>query len=369
MDLSPSLLQIVPYLPPTISGVGDNATCLARELQARHGVRSRFVVGDPAWTPPPDGPAFPTEVVAARRAADLLRLLPPDDDPTPILLHYVPYGYAARGCPFWLVEALRHLRRLRRPRHKHRIITIFHELSADAEPIWKSAFWLAPIQRRLGRQIGRLSDVRRMTTTLVANQMRAMLRSDDDTVETVPVFSNLGEGNPPLPPAQRARRMVVFGTRTWREETYTRHRDTLLAACRRLEIDQILDVGAPLPSPPTDLPIPFSAHGLLRVEDAPTVFGESLAGFFTYPVAWLGKSSIFSAYLGWGLVPVTIPGNDAASLDGLRSGVHYLPGGEGNPLDEVFRASQAWYHQHRLRIHADGVYRAMTVTAEPSPGD
>lgn len=364
MDLS-TLLQIVPSLPPTVSGVGDHATCLARDLQARYGVRSRFIVGDPAWTPPPGGPEFPVETVAARRPADLLPLLPTDHDrPTPVLLHYVPYGYAKRGCPFWLIDALR---RFRGPRRNGRLLTIFHELSADDEPPWKSAFFLAPFQRRLGRRMGRLSDVRRMTTTGVADQLRAMLLPGDNALETLPVFSNLGEASPPLPPEQRARRMVVFGTRTWRHETYQRHRNDLLAACRRLEIEQVLDVGAPLDSPPTGLPIPFAAHGLLRVEDAPEVFGNSQAGFFTYPAAWLGKSSIFAAYCGWGLAPVTTPANTLPNLEGLQAGVHYLPGGEGDTPGHAARAAHAWYGRHRLRVHADGIYRHMTATAALSP--
>ena len=357
----PVLLQIVPSLPPAVNGVGDYATLLARELRARHGVESRFVVGDPAWTPPADGPEFPARAVPARTADALSRLLPPADDPTPVLLHYVPYGYAPRGCPFWLVKSLRRLRRLRQPRLPTRFITIFHELSADNEPPWKTAFWLSPFQRRLGRELGRLSDHRQMTTNLVADQLRAMLPAGDHAVEALPVFSNLGEADPPLPAAQRRRRMVVFGTRTWREAVYTRHVDDLLAACRHLGIKSVLDVGAPLHTPPVNLPVPFAAHGLLQPADAPEVFGESLAGFFTYPVPYLGKSGIFAAYCAYGLVPVTTADNRLANADGLRAGTHYLLGGQGGEPADVSRAAHAWHMQHRLRVHADGIHRAMTT--------
>ena len=358
------MLQIVPSLPPTVSGVGDYATLLARSLRERHGVWSRFVVGDPAWMPPAGGPEFPAEAVPARQRADLLRLLPPADDPTPVLVHYVPYGYAPRGCPFWLVDALRHLRQAQPIRQ---VLTVFHEFSADNEPPWKSAFWLAPVQRHLGRRLGVLSSVRRMTTTGVADQLRALLPPHDNAVAAVPVFSNLGEPASPLPPGSRARRLVVFGTRTWREETYSQHRESLLAACRRLEIESVLDVGAPLPSPPTDLPVPFAAHGLLRPEEAGEVFGNSLAGFFTYPAPWLGKSGIFAAYVGHGMVPVTVPGNDQPNRDGLQAGIHYLPSGEGKSLEEVARAAHAWYRQHDLAAHADGIHRALAAGARVAP--
>ena len=354
------LLQIVPSLPPAVNGVGDYATLLARELRARHGVESEFVVGDPAWTPPADGPEFPTRAVAARTADTLGSLLPtPEDDSTTVLLHYVPYGYAPRGCPFWLVKALRHLRYPRYPRAKNRIITIFHELSADGEPPWRSAFWLSPFQRRLGRELGRLSDGRQMTTNLVAGQLRAMLPPDRNAVEALPVFSNLGEADAPLPLERRRRRMVVFGTRTWREAVYRQHADDLLAACRRLQIESILDVGAPLASPPSGLPVPFAEHGLLEVADAPAVFGESLAGFFTYPTPYLGKSGIFAAYCAHGLVPVTTADNRRPNGDGLLGGTHYLVGTEGDAPAKVALAAHAWYRAHRLQVHADRVHRAM----------
>ena len=355
------LVQIVPSLPPAVNGVGDYATLLARELRSRHGTESTFVVGDPAWTPPADGAEFPARAVAARTADALGSLLAAaGEEPTTVLLHYVPYGYAPRGCPFWLVKSLRHLRYLRYPRAKNRIITIFHELSADGEPPWRSAFWLSPFQRRLGRELGRLSDGRQMTTNLVADQLRAMLPPDDNAVAALPVFSNLGETESPLPLAQRQRRMVVFGTRTWREAVYQRHADDLLAACRRLGIESVLDVGAPLASPPSGLPIPFAAHGLLRTEDAPEVFGKSLAGFFTYPTPYLGKSGIFAAYCAHGLVPVTPADNRRPNGDGLCAGTHYLAGPDGEAPAEVSRAAHAWYGQHGIRVHANAVRRAVS---------
>ena len=361
------LLQIVPSLPPAVNGVGDYATLLARELRARHGVESSFVVGDPAWTPPPGDPEFPARAVPARTAGALAALLPaPKDDQTTILLHYVPYGYAPRGCPFWLVEALRHLNHLNYPNAKSRITTIFHELSADGEPPWRSAFWLSPFQRRLGRELGRLSDHRQMTTNLVADQLRAMLPPDRNAVTALPVFSNLGEAESPLPLEQRRRRMVVFGTRTWRQAVYHQHADDLLAACRHLGVESILDVGAPLALPPSGLPIPFAAHGLLRVEDAPAIFGESLAGFFTYPTPYLGKSGIFATYCAHGLVPVTTADNRRANGDGLHAGKHYLVGTEGDAPAKVSQAAYAWYQPHRVEVHADAVKRAMTK-APPLP--
>ena len=56
---APSLVQIVPILPPAISGVGDNAALLAEALRSAHGVETRFIVGDPAWRDQREGSGFP----------------------------------------------------------------------------------------------------------------------------------------------------------------------------------------------------------------------------------------------------------------------------------------------------------------------
>ena len=42
------ILQIVPRLPPTISGVGDYSFLLAQELRRAHDIETRFIVGDPS---------------------------------------------------------------------------------------------------------------------------------------------------------------------------------------------------------------------------------------------------------------------------------------------------------------------------------
>ena len=68
-----------------------------------------------------------------------------------VLLHYANYGYAPRGCPFWLIEGLGRWKK-RNPRSQ--LAVMFHELYASASP-WRSAFWLSPIQRRLASRLAR----------------------------------------------------------------------------------------------------------------------------------------------------------------------------------------------------------------------
>lgn len=233
-----TLLQIVPILPPAISGVGDYATLLADELRAAHGIESHFLVGDPLWDGSQEnGVDGDVKVIRERTADALQRELRADDGPATVLLHYVGYGYARRGCPFWLVEALE--------RWKHasptnrRLIVLFHETYASG-PAWSSAFWTSPWQRSLAGRLGRLADARRITTSRAAEELRRVRGVPSGrSVEVVPVFSNLGEPTLVLPLSERMRQLVVFGSSHWRQEAYLRHREDLAAVCRHLEIERV----------------------------------------------------------------------------------------------------------------------------------
>ena len=363
------LIQIAPILPPILSGVGDYALLLARELQDAQDVRTRFLVGDPGWAGNEAAAApFPTRAVPARTAPALGRAL--DDAeasgggaPGAALLHYVGYGYAHRGCPFWLVDAVE---RWRLARPGRRLIVLFHELYATG-PIWSSVFWTSPFQKQLAARLGHAADARRMTTQLAAGQLRTLLgrRDHDAAIEATPVFSTLGEPAAPPPLAARRRQMVVFGSRSWREDVYTRGLADLTDACRALAIERVVDVGTPLDAVPGGgLPVPLEVAGPLPSAEAGALFADSLAGYFSYPVPSLGKSTIFSAYCAHGMVPVTFPGNSQPNLDGLEAGTHYLAGTaartpDAEALARVAAVAFGWYSGHRLAVHAAGVRRQM----------
>jgi hypothetical protein len=157
----PTVLHIVPRLPGSLDGVGTYASNLANELLARYGALSRFVEGN-----------------------DLARLRESAHDA--VLLHYVNYGYHARGIPFHLPGALRQLR----GHGPGVVVTIFHELYASGPP-WRSAFWLYPFQRGIARSIARLSDACVVTNRTAQGQLRGLAAEIPVSVQPVP--SNFGE--------------------------------------------------------------------------------------------------------------------------------------------------------------------------------
>src|SRR6185369_6537543 len=110
---------------------------LAKALAADHGLRTTFLVA--RTTPATSKEGF--EVISG---LDFDRAR----EHSHVILHYVNYGYQARGVPFELRAYVKKLRAQMRGRW----ITVFHELYASGPP-WSSAFWLRPFQVRIARDM------------------------------------------------------------------------------------------------------------------------------------------------------------------------------------------------------------------------
>src|SRR5213075_985280 len=122
-----SVLQIVPYLPGTFDGVGDYALNLARALANDHGLITTFLVAGKTFVSAKDDFSVISGLDSA--PAELARVH------EHAILHYVNYGYQARGIPFRLRAFVKQLRLGLRGGW----VTTFHELYASGPP-WKSAF-------------------------------------------------------------------------------------------------------------------------------------------------------------------------------------------------------------------------------------
>ena len=349
------ILQIVPQLPPAISGVGDYAHLLARQLRAAHGIHTRFVVcGHGAAGGARRGlDGFP---VRELDAGELPRTLAAEGMPATALLHYVGYGYEKRGCPAWLVNALSAWRGASSER---RLATMFHELYAFGPP-WSSAFWTSPIQKRIAARLARLSDACVTNMTRYANWLGARAPHHAGGIRALPVFSNVGE--PAQVPAfdERPARLAVFGTPGWRRRAYTEHRDCLERVCAQLGLTEVVDIGPDCGVLP-ELAVRRVQKGSLSADELSREFLSCRAGFFSYPVPFLGKSGVFAAYAAHGLVPITHPANSEASEDGLQPSRHFIlaasssfaAGKETCPL--VAGNAFAWYGAHGVGIHADAI--------------
>lgn len=353
--------SIITRLPPAIDGVGDYALNLALRLRKDFDIETHFIVGDPTWTGATEIEGFLINQVSGCSANALLSLLPSNSQqPVTVLLHYVNYGYAKRGCPIWLVDGLQ---RWRSASVDRSVVTMFHETYASGPP-WTSSFWLSPLQRNLAARVARLSDRCLTSREGYAKRLYELSLGKQTQIPTLPVFSNLGEpdGVPPL--AERDRRVVVFGSPSNRLRVYRESFAELELTCQRLGIKEILDIG---PSDNLTLSavngVPVVQIGQRSAAEISSILLNSIAGFFDYNPDFLAKSGIFAAYCAHGLLPVspqcsTLPG------DGIEAGKHYwMPNGSTTGLKElqdlqaIADHAYTWYQTHNLSVQARVFFR------------
>lgn len=349
------IIQIVPRLPPAIDGVGDYAYCLAQQLRQDFGIQTHFIVGDPNWRGTSDLDGFPVSQLDRRSATDLHSVLK-EQPIVSILLHYVGYGYAKRGCPIWLLNALdqRHANS-----SKARIVTMFHEAYASG-PIWTSAFWLSGLQRNLAEQLARLSD-RCVTSTEIVTAILAQLvtPTNQGAITTLPVFSTVGEPDYLKPLADRPRRLVLFGSTSTRKRVYQQAYANLAATAKALRIDTIYDIGAPTGLDITHVDgIPLVSLGKCSAVEVSEHLQQAIAGFLDYSPRLLAKSTIFAAYASHQIIPIVNAPLETIQIDGLESGKHYWLAATSadllNPTvgEAIAQTAYDWYHTHNLASQA-----------------
>lgn len=339
-----NVVQVVPRLPPPAEGVGSYALALARALETACGLGSRFLAADPPTAGEWDLDGFDAAAIPAGPRAEALtgRLT----EAEVVLLHYANYGYQRRGCPAWLLHAVRRWRR----EGGRRLVTVFHEVYATGPP-WRSSFWTFPVQRRIAAGVARTSDA--LVTSLDLYVRRIGPAATAEKTSVTPVFSTVGEPQDPPSLASRARRMVLFGGRGARARAYGDLRRDLLASCRALGVEEIADVGPPLESTEESMDgIPVRRHGVLAASEVDDLLLDSLAGFMAYPAFFLPKSTIFAAYCAHGVLPVC--SWPRAVPDGeVSMGRHYWRSGAGGDPQGIATAARSWYEGHSLRVQTE----------------
>ncbi len=355
MNLSAHITAIVPRLPPAVDGLGDYGLNLARQMRQDFGLVTDFVVGDSDWIGGTSIEGFAVKQVVVQSAPALLDLLLSESHfSATVLLHYVGYGYAKRGCPVWLVEALERWREVASQRY---LVTMFHEIYAFG-PIWTSQFWTSPLQRNLAARLAVLSDQCFTSKQSYAERLAQLSQGKHDKIFALPVFSTIGEPENIAPLAERPRRLVVFGGRGPRARVYERSRLALERTCRELEIEEIVDIG---PSLGFEIEAvngtSVTCLGVKTAQEISSLLSSSVAGFFDYSTEYLAKSTIFAAYCAHGVIPVGVF-YEGLNVDGLKAGKHYWLGdrhqGSMNLLggQVVADNAHAWYQSHNLSANA-----------------
>jgi len=343
-----TLLQIVPKVPGGIDGVGDYALTIAKKLRDKFGCDSVFATFKTSSA----------ENVVGFEGLSLDGLL--DDPPRKYdhtLLHYVNYGFQKRGVPFRLLSILHELRL----QHHGKLLTIFHELYASGPP-WTSAFWLQPIQKRLAKSVGRLSDACIVSSDNFRSELKRMVPNGH--VELHPVPSGLGE--PALSPDQIAdrdpHRWAIFGGTALVERSLRSFRQLLLRIPDSIAPRRLFVLGGD-DNPVTrsllvDLAVESDYRPRIAAADASEILKTCSFGWFNYfhrpdvETSVILKSSAFATACAHGVIPVFPHCGSAVSLDGDRlPGPFFVEPDCGEIPDAQSRAKIAaeiydWYQRH-----------------------
>jgi hypothetical protein len=317
------IVQIVPGLAPKLDGIGDYALQLARQLKLRHGISTRFLVADPAWSAGESTPEFPTSKLSRRDAAELVRALQEMQSTVgyPILLHVSPYGYETRGAPFWLADGLERCART----HNPNIHLCFHELERTGAPPWSSGFWIPPFQRNILRRIAAVGIYRFTNTELHRRRLEAM---GVGRISLILNFSTITEPLIAKPFHERRRDLIVFARESHRREVYLRGSEVIKVLCNELGIERIIDIGPPIgtggPSQIGDTPV--VACGRLSDAAVSDWMGSSIANFVCYPAPFLTKSSVHAVAAAHGTLNFVFDDSkNELSCPGLETGIDFIP--------------------------------------------
>lgn len=350
------ITSLVSRLPPALDGVGDYALNLALRLRKDFDIKTHFVVGDPTFNVATEIKGFPVSQLSQCSANSLLAVLPRERfSPTTVLLHYVNYGYAKRGCPIWLVDGLERWHRLSLNRS---LVTMFHETYASGLP-WTSSFWLSPLQKNLAARLVKMSDRCLTSREEYAKILSELSFGKQTDIPTLPVFSNIGEPEQVPPLAERNRCLIVFGSPSNRRRVYQESFAELERTCQLLEIEEVWDIGLSTGlTLSTVNKVPVVEFGQRSASEISHFLLNSLVGFFDYNPDYLAKSTIFAAYCAHGMLPVS-DRRSTLSADNIAVGKHYwVPDAQTKNLPELSELqaiadhAYAWYQTHNLNIQS-----------------
>jgi hypothetical protein len=352
--MNSEIIQIVPRRTSRPDGIGDYGTQLAQAVFRQAGLRSLFISGTPAQLESPRADCWQTECALNRSGHALANQLSRhcrDRADRAVILHISGYGYAKRGAPLWLLNGMRLWRRTQK---NGRLFGIFHELFATG-PMWNSSFWLSGMQKYVTRSLWDLCDGGLTTTAKYFDQLASWRPQMRQRLNTMPVFSNVGEPGFIVPPESRPPNMAVFGQAGTEYNIYAGPQCMLTRTiAEKLGVLKLIDIGARIDPPPAHLEqLTITSLGQLPPNEVSLQLMACRFGLLNYDVARLQKSGVFAAYAAHGVIPICI-GSRTSPPPGLEEGTHFLRWPFKMPADlgAIQRSLRQWYQGHSVSEHA-----------------
>jgi hypothetical protein len=266
-----------------------------------------------------------------------------------IHLHYVGYGYSARGIPGNLVRALEKWKQNKR----NQLLVTFHELFAAANIPWKSSFYLQKYQKFLFLRLSKIADYAITSGHVFESHFTS-------SVFKFPVFSNIPPPTFVIPFEMRNDYAVIWGNLEAKRKAYSflgKYYDHIRL---HWKWTKIIDIGVLDPSPPT-MPVPIIHLGFLSDIEISCILSSCKYGILTaYSPDYFSKSGIFAAYASHGLAVLSAPSKEDyfACQDGLFADFHFQKMDEDIYESASFLASNVrkWYADHDKLAHVNLIY-------------
>jgi len=284
------------------------------------------------------------------------------DQSDAIFLNYSGYGYQKRGLPVGLYLMLRRLVK----RNEIPLFIYFHELYAGGTQWKNSSYWLYPFQKKLCHLLLELATASFCGNEVMYELLKSGSAAGSGKLNYAGLFSNIPVLGKNKNCDQREKVAVVFGSAGRREAVY-RNPSEIELVCRKLGITKIIDIGSGDMSKYWRFKdISIEGKGILSGSDAAAVLQVSQFGFLSYVEHLFGKSGIFAAYAGNGMIIINFPSESQKPRDGLKKGIHYLNASDiltigGRPDDTDLSGNIfSWYQSRNAANHAKIIYDTLT---------
>jgi len=349
-----SITIFVPDFPPHIDGIGDYAYLLAKQLKKNTDTNIEFIVAGNTTYPFKEYDGFKVYFLQEKTSNALLELL--QSIPVSILhLHYVGYGYAKRGAPFWLYKGLQKWRH----NEEYILITTFHELYAKTIKPWTSSFWNQWFQKWVCKKIFLISEY--SISSRIAYAQRLQKFSLTKKITTLPVFSNLQELNSPIALGERKKQLVILGSAASRSNIYIKYSYVIDDICNKFQFLSIIDIGPLCKSLPR-LKTPIIEMGILKAEEISAILSNSYAGLMgAYSSNYFAKSGVFAAFTAHAVLVIALE-TSIQEQDGILANHHFITKETSElKFEAISKAGYDWYEQHSLQKHGE-IYNTIFLT-------
>ena len=338
------LFVLVPDLPPNINGLGHYAYILSNQLKLDHpSIKIEFIVAGNPFYEFKDFSGFKVHVLEKQNSKSLYEILERVNSRV-IHLHYVGYGYAKRGVPFWLYHGLHKWSQ----KDENLLFTTFHELYASSNFLFTSSFWNQFLQKYICKNIYLISNC---VITSRESFKKVLLDFDPYiNISVLPVFSNFGEMKHFNNIESKEKGLIVLGSKETRFNVYIKFQKELNIICQNYAINNIIDIGPKFDKLPK-LNVPIIELGILEPDQISNLLSKNLFGIIAgHSSECFAKSGIFAAYAAHGIIVFALNANLSKIEDGLIVNQHFVTINSVNiNYNFISQSIYEWYNNHNLK--------------------